>query len=262
MRRTNCQATKLPASASPNVVLFTVIARWQQFEVRVGRRVQITCGVKAPIDLHDIRQPRVASSFYFIIRGEATPSHESAVIGHHLKVKRSSELISIATCSISCIKQPLPEFLERGCQEYLAPQVPPPLQCSTRHPQVQLQFVNQSVRNPGLHPTQQNHDTPQDRPVARERAPILELFAICFCRNKNSGALSGPSSPIPMTHLSVCESSKRCEERHHTNCNPAAAPDLPSLSQWLINTERNWDSAKHGWSWVNPGELVATHSGD
>jgi hypothetical protein len=26
----------------------------------------------------------------------------------------------------------------------------------------------------------------------------------------------------------------------------------------LIETERNWDSAKHGWSWIDPDELVAT----
>jgi hypothetical protein len=26
----------------------------------------------------------------------------------------------------------------------------------------------------------------------------------------------------------------------------------------LIETESNWDSAKHGWSWIDPDEQVAT----
>ena len=72
-----------------------------------------------------------------------------------------------------------------------------------------------------------------------------------------SSVLPGPSSPIRLTHLAVYGGSKFYEGCHDRNCNPAAAPDLPSLRQWLIETERNWAFAKHRRSWRDPRELVA-----
>lgn len=147
-----------------------------------------------------------------------------------------------------------PDLPKRSFQEYLSPSLPPPLQCLTCHTQAQAQFMDQFVRNARLHGTQQIDDEPRIDPSPEKSHPFwicsppasitTETLACCRCRrfqlHRSTSRFAGGS--------------KRCEGHHHRNCYLASAPDLPSQSQSLKETEKSWAAAESWVSWRDLGK--------
>ena len=99
-------------------------------------------------------------------------------------LKLSSNLIGNAACSIGGIKRPLPKFQNGVATNISHHQCRH--RCNVRRatPQVQLQFVNQSVRNAGLHATQQNHNEPRIDPSSEKEHRFWSCSPSTFVATK------------------------------------------------------------------------------